>query len=363
MSDHYYALIMAGGGGTRLWPLSRRARPKQMLKFGGERTLYQIAVDRLEELFPPERILIVTSSKQALALKEQGPDIPSRNFFLEPKPRGTASAIGLAVAVMKMRDPKAVMAVLTADHYIGDEKKFLDVLKAAKSLAGDGYLVTLGIRPTFASTGYGYIQQGDKLGSYGGFDAYHAERFIEKPAEAQAKEMLKLGNHAWNSGMFIWHVNHILEEIESQMPELSSALKIIVTAWDTPERDKVLNREWSALKVETIDYGIMENAGRVAMIPTTGLKWNDVGSWDSLFEVMATDAEGNIINHDEHININSSNIMVQSEGGKRLIVTIGIEDAVIVDTDDVLLVCSKDEAENVRQAINRIKEKGQERFL
>jgi mannose-1-phosphate guanylyltransferase len=363
MSDHYYAVIMAGGGGTRLWPLSRRHRPKQMLQLGGERTLFQIAVDRLEGLFPPKRILIVTASKQALALQEQVPEIQSGNFLLEPEPRGTASAIGLAAAALKLRDPEAVMAVLTADHYIGDEEKFLKVLKAAESVAKDGYLVTLGIRPTFASTGYGYIQQGKKLGSFGGFDAYQAERFKEKPAEAQAKEMLESGNHAWNSGMFIWQVERILEEFARQMPELSSSLEVIADAWETPERDKVLNRKWSALKAETIDYGIMENAVRVAVIPTAGLKWNDVGSWDSLFEVMAADAQGNIISHDEHINIGSTNTMVHSEGSKRLIVTIGVEDMVIVDTDDILLVCSKDRAEDVRQAINQIKEKGQERFL
>jgi mannose-1-phosphate guanylyltransferase len=334
-----------------------------MLQLVGERTLFQIAVDRLEGLLLPERILIVTASKQALALQEQVPDIPSRNFFLEPEPRGTASAIGLAAAVLKLRDPDAVMAVLTADHYIGDEKKFLNVLKAAELLAGDGYLVTLGIQPTFASTGYGYIQQGKELGSYEGFVAYQAERFKEKPTEVQAKEMLENNIYAWNSGMFIWQVDRILEEIERQMPELSAALKNITTAWETPERDKVLNLEWFALKAETIDYGIMENAVRVAMIPTTGLKWTDVGSWDSLFEVMAADTEGNIFNRDEHINIDSSNIMVHSEGSDRLVVTIGIEDMVIVDTDDVLLVCSKDRAEDVRQAINQIMEKGQERFL
>lgn len=363
MSDHYYALIMAGGGGTRLWPLSRRVRPKQMLQLGGDKTLFQIAVDRLSGLFPPERILVITASKQALALQELVPDIPNGNFILEPEPRGTASAIGLAAAALKLRDPQAMMAVLTADHYIGDEEKFLNVLKAAESVAEDGYLVTLGIRPTFASTGYGYIQQGKKIGSFEGFDVYLAKKFKEKPGEAQAKKMLESGDHAWNSGMFIWRVDNILEEFARQMPELSDALDKIVIAWETPERDEVLNREWSELKTETIDYGIMENAERVAMIPTSGIKWADVGSWDSLFEVMAADADGNIIHHDEYINVGSSNVMVHSEGGKRLIVTIGLDDIVIVDTDDVLLVCSKDNAEDVRQAIIQIKETGLERFL
>lgn len=363
MSDHYYALIMAGGGGTRLWPLSRRARPKQMLQLGGERKLFQIAVDRLEGLFPPNRILIITASKQAKALQELVPDIPRENFILEPEPRGTASAIGLAAAALKLRDPDAVMAVLTADHYIGDEEKFRKVLSAAESVAEDGYLVTLGIQPTFASTGYGYIKQGRKLGNFTGFDAYETEGFKEKPAEAQAKEMLESGNFVWNSGMFIWQVERILEEFARQMPDLSSSLEEIAIAWETSRRDKVLIREWSAVKAETIDYGIMENAVRVAMIPTTGLQWTDVGSWDSLFEVMAPDAEGNIISHEEYINIGSTNIMVHSEGGKRLIVTIGVDDMVIVDTDDVLLVCSKDRAEDVRQAINLIKDKGQDRFL
>ena len=363
MTDHYYALIMAGGGGTRLWPLSRRARPKQMLQLIGERTLFQIAVDRLEGLFPPERILIVTAASQAQALQEQAPEIPADNYLLEPEPRGTASAIGLAAMALHKRDPDTVMAVLTADHYIGDVEAFHKVLKAAEDIANEGHLVTLGIQPTFASTGYGYIQQGEKLGSYAGLDAFQVVRFKEKPAEDQAKEMLESGGYTWNSGMFIWQTERILAEFSRQMPKLSSSLENIAAAWGAPEQDDVLAKEWGGIKSETIDYGIMENADDTAVIPAADLEWNDVGSWDALFDVLPADADGNIVNHDLHINVGSKDIMVHAENEKRLVVTIGVKDLVIVDTDDVLLVCSKDNAEEVRQAIEQLKAKGQEQYL
>lgn len=363
MSEHYYAVVMAGGGGTRLWPLSRRARPKQMLRLGGERTLFQVAVERLEGLFPPERILIVTAENQAAALQEQTPHIPVENFLLEPEPRGTASAIGLAAAALQQRDPEAVMAVLTSDHFIGNEEKFRAVLRAAELVAAEGHLVTLGIQPTFASTGYGYIQQGKKLGSYAGLEAHVATKFKEKPDESKAREMLQSGDHAWNSGMFIWQVGQILAEIERQMPELALALEQVASSWKRSNRLTVLKNVWNKLKTETIDYGIMEKALDVAVIPAADLNWNDVGSWDALFDVLQPNSEGNIIHAERHINIGSENIMVHEQSSKRLIVTIGVKDLVIVDTADVLLVCSKDNAEDVRQAIKQITQEGQEQFL
>ena len=181
MDDHYYAMIMAGGGGTRLWPLSRVDRPKQMLKLAGERTLFQVAVDRLLGLFPADRILVVTSEIQAEIFKEQSPEIPAENYIIEPEGRDTAAAIGLAAVVLQQRDPQAIMAVVTADHFIEREGRFLHVLRAAHQVASEGFLVTLGIQPTFPSTGFGYIQQGSYLGTHENIIAFKAESFKEKP--------------------------------------------------------------------------------------------------------------------------------------------------------------------------------------
>lgn len=360
MSDHYYAVIMAGGGGTRLWPLSRQARPKQMLRLLDERSLFQTSVQRLEGVFPVERILVVTVEEQARQLQEQCPEIPPENYLLEPIPRGTASVVGLAALALRQRDPQATMAILTSDHYIGDDERFRHLLRTAHEVAQDGYLVTLGIAPTFAATGYGYIQRGELLGVYKGMKVYRALGFKEKPGEAQAQAMLEKGDHAWNSGMFVWRVEQILAEFARQMPDLSAALNKIAQAWDVPEQNDVLNRVWLQIETETIDYGIMEGAERVAVIPAEGLNWSDVGSWDSLFGLLPSDEAGNIVMGGQHVGLETNDSLVYVNQEHRLIVTIGVEDLVVVDTGDVLLVCRKDQAQKVRQIVNQLKDQGVE---
>jgi len=360
MLANYYAVIMAGGGGTRLWPLSRKARPKQMLRLLEERSLFQTSVQRLDGVFPPDRIYVVTVEEQAAELQQQCPQIPVENYLLEPMPRGTASVIGLAAVALQKRDPEAVMAVLTSDHYIGNEPGFRDLLQTAYDVAQEGYLVTLGISPTFAATGYGYIQRGEALGKYHDYDVYQALRFKEKPAEAQAQSMLATGDHSWNSGMFVWKVGRILDEFSRHMPVLAQGLAEISNAWNSDARALVIHQVWPGLKNETIDYGIMENAQEVAVIPATGLRWSDVGSWDSLFEVISGDEAGNIVMGGTHIGLDTSQSLVYVNQEHRLIVTIGVDDLIVVDTGDVLLVCRKDQAQRVRQVVNYLVETGQE---
>jgi mannose-1-phosphate guanylyltransferase len=362
MSDNYYAVIMAGGGGTRLWPLSRKAKPKQMLQLIDDRSLFQVAVQRLEELFPPERILVATVADQAAELQQQAAHIPEENYLLEPMPRGTASVVGLAGIALQHRDPDAVMAVLTSDHFIGDERKFLQLLQVAEQVAQDGYLVTLGIEPTSPSTAYGYIQQGALIGTYHELKVFDALRFKEKPDETQAVSLLATGDHAWNSGMFVWQVTQIMAEFALQMPQLSGLLNTISSFWDTPDRVKVLNQEWPKIEPETIDYGIMEGAGKVAVIPARGLNWNDVGSWDSLFDMLTPDQAGNIVIGGQHIGLETSDSLVYQDVGDRLVVTIGIENLVVVDTGDVLLICQKEDAQKVRQIVDQLKASG-EKFI
>lgn len=360
MSDHYYAVIMAGGGGTRLWPLSRKSRPKQMLRLVDECSLFQHAVSRLEDLFPLDHIYVVTVEEQARQLHEQRPDIPFENFLIEPMPRGTASVVGMAAVALHQRDPQAVMAILTADHFMGNISLFQQLLRAAYQVAAEGRLVTLGVTPTFAATGYGYIQYGEHLGTYEGLKVHRALRFREKPSEEAARQMLAGGDHAWNSGMFVWRADAILAEFERQMPALAAHLQAIAAAWNSPQRAAVVAERWPQLKTETIDYGIMEGAANVAVIPATGLEWNDVGSWDSLFEVISPNPQGNIVIGGQHIGLETRGSLIYAQQERRLIVTIGVEDLVVVDTGDVLMICRKDQAQRVRQVVNQLKENGQD---
>jgi mannose-1-phosphate guanylyltransferase len=362
-NQHYYAVIMAGGGGTRLWPLSRQKRPKQMLRLFDDRTLFQIAVERVQELIPPERILVVTVAAQAEELKQQCPQLPEANFLIEPMPRGTASVVGLAAVALQKRDPDAIMSVLTSDHYIRDESLFREILAAAHDLASEGYLVTLGITPTYAATGYGYIQRGEPLDSFRGHAAYRVLRFKEKPDETQARAMLEKGDHDWNSGMFIWRVDRILAEFERQMPELYQALSKIQRVWGDKDRDRTVAEVWPGIKAETIDYGIMEDAQQVAVIPAAGLGWSDVGSWDSLFDVMPGDPDGNIILGAQHIGLDTTRSLVVVDGEDRLIVTIGVKDLIVVDTGDALLICNRDQAQKVRNLVSQLKDSDLNRLV
>lgn len=366
MSEHYYAVIMAGGGGTRLWPLSRKETPKQMLALVGERTLFQITVDRLLDLLPLEQILVVTSAAQAIGLQAQYPELPAENFLLEPAPRNSAPAVGFAAAVLKQRDPDAVMAMLTADHYIENTPHFLHILRAAEQVAQEGHLVTLGIEPTFPATGFGYIQQGDSIGEFEEQAVFQAVRFKEKPDVETAEKMLAAGDHAWNSGMFIWRADTVLDEFSIQMPEFAANLEKLAASWDSPDQQRVLEEVWAKIDREatSIDFGIMESAKSVAVIPAGGLGWNDVGSWNALFDVKEKDPQGNIFECDETIALDTENTLVYANGAsQRLVVTIGVKDLVIVDTGDVLLVCHKDQAQDVREVVKLLKEQDRQAYL
>ena len=362
--SHAYAVIMAGGGGTRLWPLSRKDRPKQLLPLIGQETLFQSTVSRLRDLFPPENILVVTVEEQAEEMKQQEPELPEENYLIEPSPRGTASVVGLAAMVLQKRDPDASMAILPSDHFIRNVDLFHYLLKAAFDVAADNYLVTLGITPTMPSTAYGYIQQGTALRGEYKYPTYTVQSFKEKPSEETAQQLLRMGGHSWNSGMFIWRADAILSEIEKQMPVLGKALHEIGGAWDSSNRNDILKKIWPNLKNETVDYGIMERADKVAVLPAGGLGWSDVGSWSSLFEVLLPDMNGNIAtNAALHLAHETNNTMVYGGGSDRLVVTIGVDDMVVVDTGDVLLICKTDQSQKVKDVVEHLRKHRQEKYL
>lgn len=354
---------MAGGGGTRLWPVSRRNRPKQIIPLISHESLFQTTVRRLEGIFPPERIFVVTVAEQADELRKQTPELPAENFLLEPAPRGTASVVGLAAAVLHQRDPQALMAILPSDHYIRERDLFGYILQVAAEVAARDYLVTLGIAPTFPATGYGYIQRGQPLPENFSYPAYSVLRFKEKPDEATARAMLVSGDHSWNSGMFIWKTERILAEFARQMPDLKSTLDRIAAAWDTPARGTALAENWFGLKNETIDYGIMENAEKVAVLPAAGLDWSDIGSWDALFDVILPDSNGNVIVSGKLLPVDTHNSLVYGNGDGRLFVTIGLDNIILVDTGDVLMVCHKDRAQEVRRVVEQLKNEGRNQYI
>ncbi len=354
-----YPVIMAGGTGTRLWPLSRRSFPKQALQLVGGRTFIQHAVDRLLPKFPAEHIFIVTAEEHLKPLSSQVPEIPLENYIIEPEGRGTGPAIGLVAIHLHKQNPGSIMAVLTADHFIEDTAGFRHAIKTGAKIAKENYLVTLGIKPTAPSTGYGYIQQGELLSSTNGFDIFRAERFVEKPQLDAAQKMVDSGAYTWNSGMFIWKTSLILAEFQRQMPKFYKQLQEIEATLGTTEYQETIANIWPQVEKETIDYGVMEGAQKVAVIPVS-IGWVDVGSWASLEQVLPADEAGNIV-LGQHLGIDTKDTLLVSND--RLITTIGVSGIVIVDTGDAILVCTKEREQDVRTMVKLLEEKGRQDLL
>lgn len=359
----YFAVIMAGGGGTRLWPLSRKDHPKQMLKIFGEQSLFQIAVGRLHGLFEDQNICIVTTKDQFGRLSPSTPQLDNSQFLLEPEPKGTAAVIGLAAIKLARQNPDAVMAVLTADHIIQNVSLFHQALSQAYQLAQEDFLVTLGMVPSQPATGYGYIHMGESIPSARDLPAMHVLRFVEKPNLETAVQYLESGKYLWNGGMFFWRVNKILFEFERQMPELFRILQDIDHRWAASGEEASIDDIWKKISPQTIDYGIMEHAENVAVIPLDDLGWNDVGSWDSLPEVINSNECGNIMLANTSSTIDSQGCIVYEDDPKKLITVLGVKDMVIIDTPDALLVCPRSEAQRIREVVADVKSKHQDRYL
>ena len=358
--NNFYAVIMAGGGGTRLWPLSTKAHPKQMLKIIQGHSLFQIAVDRLVGLFTPDQVFIVTVEDQLKELSAQAPNLPSSNFLIEPMPRGTASVVGLAAVHLLRADQNAVMAVLTADHVIRNIPRFHDLLRKARDLAEQGYLITLGIEPSYAATGYGYIQAAEQMGST---DAYLVEKFTEKPEKEVAEEFLQAGSYYWNSGMFIWRAERILSEFARQMPDEYDKLMAISSHLGMSDADQFVRRIWPEVEKQTIDYGIMENAGEVIVLPARDLDWEDVGSWDSMFDLLDADEKGNIVRSCRDVLIDSENLLVFGDDPDKLVAAIGLEDLIVVNCKNSLLICRKGDSQRVKEIIDQLKDNNLDSYL
>ncbi len=360
--DHFYALIMAGGSGTRLWPLSRKSRPKQVLPLVEDKSMFQIAVERLDPLLPPERVFVVAGGPLSEQLRAAAPQIPAENFIVEPSARNSGPAVGLGTIHIRQRDPDAVIAVLASDHHIAEKARFRNVLAAGAELARHGQIVTLGISASFPSTGFGYIRRGQPLGQVGEFQAYTAEQFTEKPEIETAIQFVTSGEYSWNSGMFIWTADRVMDEFRRQQPKMYEGLEAIATTIGTGNYVATLERFWLSMAKLSVDYAVMEHAQNVAVIPVD-IGWSDVGSWSSLYEVLTGDLEGNIQRgerDDDKLRIDTRNTLVVSD---RMVVTIGVSDLIIVDTDDALLVCHRDRSQDVREVVEHLRAAGHEAYL
>ncbi len=362
---HYYALIAAGGHGTRLWPMSRTRLPKQMLPLIDEHSMFRTSVERIQPLFAPQDIFVVTGKEYAAELRQEAPQIPAENFIIEPYAKNTAPALALALSVIQKRDPQATVAILTADHHIGQQEKFCRVLKAAWQVAQTGKIVTLGIAPSYPATGFGYIQQGapiEESAQLDGFGIYHSQRFTEKPDIVRATHFLASGQYSWNSGMFIWRVDRAMQDLERYQPAMYAMCSYLQSAFDAPDYDAKLLDIWETMPKLSIDFAIMEKADNIAVIPID-IGWSDVGTWASLYDILPQDNFGNCIKGDAsdiRVILDTRDTLVFSD---RLTVAIGVEDIVLVDTDDVLLICHKNRTQDVKQVVDYLRENGNAEFL
>lgn len=358
-----YAVIMAGGVGSRFWPRSRERTPKQLLEIVGTGTMIQNTVARIESLVPPERVLVVTNQLQHEMVTRQLSTVPRQNILVEPIGRNTAPCIGLAASWIKKADPNAVMIVLPADHIIRNSEEFQRILKIAVRVAEEtNGLITIGIKPTHPETGYGYIQIDEEHSDrnpYSGEGVYRVKTFAEKPTLETAEQFLKSGDFLWNSGMFVWKASAILQEIEHLLPDLYEQIQNVAKSLGNSGYQEALEKSYGLIRSISIDYGVMEKANDVFVIKGD-FGWSDVGSWDEVVRLSTRDDDGNTLKGKVIIKDAVRNYI---DAGNRLVAAVGVEDLIIVATEDAILVCKKGKSQDVKEIVDYVRRKQMNEYL
>lgn len=349
------AVILAGGQGTRFWPISRTRKPKQFLSFTASGlSLISETAKRVAPVCGNDNIWVMTNQVQKELVREH---VPAAHVVCEPVARNTAASLGLAATYISKQDPEAVLISLPSDHVVKDEEAFRKVISDAVELAdAQDLLVTIGIRPTFAHTGYGYILRGAPLAS-GGFTV---RRFYEKPNQERANEYFESGNFFWNSGMFVWKARVLIQEIEEYMPAMYTSLMEIQEAIGSPDEDKVLAEQFADMESISIDFGVLEHARNCAVIPADSFGWSDVGSWDAWAEYFQRDSAQNMVEGDVLL-LDSQDCIVKAD--KRMIALLGMDDIVVIDSGDALLICPRERVQDVRKIVQELREKGRDDLI
>jgi mannose-1-phosphate guanylyltransferase/mannose-6-phosphate isomerase len=351
---HFNAVILAGGSGTRLWPLSTPSFPKQFLPLPNGNSMIQETLARVAPLTTPAQSWVVTGQHMATLVQEHLPAIPAEQILLEPMGRNSAPAIAWAAATIARKDPEAIMAIFSADHMITDVETFRHTLRLAYELAEKGYLVTIGIQPTAPQTGYGYIRFADEVSEGHGHHAFRAERFVEKPDLITAQSYLADGHYVWNAGIFIWKVETILAEFREHLPDVAKKIQTIVDVMETSRGIATLNEIWPTIQSISIDYGILEKTKNLVVVPAH-LGWNDVGNWEQYGNLFPSDALG-VRAVGTHTGLGSQNIVIYNNT-QRQVYTIGLEDVIVVEMDDMTLVCHKEHVQRVKELAEQQKKK------
>lgn len=349
MSKDVFTVIMAGGSGTRFWPLSRSLRPKQFLPLTSKLPLIAETMKRLSALSTPARTSVVCGAKHAALVKKALPKLPKQNVVVEPEARNTAPAIALACAHVAHQNPEGIVVVLPSDQHVADLDAFRKSVEEAIRVARTGYIVTLGIKPTRPETGYGYIRVGEGLSG----EAFKVGAFVEKPNRETAEGYLAAGDFLWNAGIFVFRVDVMLAALGTHMPELVKPLGAIRQAWGTKKSSSVLSSQFKKMPAISIDYGVAERAPNIAVVPSS-CGWSDVGSFNALPEVRPVDAAGNVI-EGQAVVIDSRGCVVL--GSERLVAVVGMQDVVVVDAGDAILVLPKDKSQDVRKVVEVLKAK------
>lgn len=356
---HSYAVIMAGGSGTRFWPLSRRKHPKQLLELFGRGTLLEQTVARLKSVILPERVYVYTNELVWDEVCRRLPQVPRNQIVAEPASRNTAPTLGVAAHQILSRDPQGMMVILPADHVIAKPAEFLRVLRAGAEIARtEGRSVVIGLKPTRPDTGFGYVRVGSQEKSINGQEIYRVEKFTEKPPLPLARRYVASGRYLWNGGMFIWRASTLLNNFARHQPQMAERLKKLASAGGV-ESAKSFRRLFPQFEKISIDYAIMEKIRDIHAV-AADIGWNDVGSWAVVYELKAKDAEGNV-RPESGLCLNSERNMIVAKN--KFVVTVGVHDLVIVETDDALLVCAREHSQEVGKAVQALEKAGQQALL